>query len=633
MKPGRNITLFCRSGKSRRTSRLAHVGVAALICLGAVDGAHAQSLSREPSAVASKEFAEASVDRYTPPDPRHLLNQEGAAKSQALSQYYLGLSREKAGDIEGALDSFEKVLEVSPGQLRLAGKAADLAGQFGDSERGRKILETSFKSNRHLPAAYLRLSEYLWTYHNNQRSNRERALELVEDAAEQFPDNPSIYDRLITLHLAKKDRAKARETLTKALERSNSDPEFWLGMARVAQRLYPLQQQPVPVLINKIYEKALALGQGNPEVENRVADYYSLTRQFELARDLYITIIKERPEELIVREKLARVYSLLGQEDKVLETLVELEQINPHRLETQQFLARIYYDKENWSNSIKHYLKAFKISRGQPLEYRIVSTMMLWENRADEAVDLLMRAQFHYPEDLQLQVEMGVALNASDRYDEAFDLFRETEELAEQSQPELLTDGFYFSYGASAERLKKFQEAEKLFQKSIDLVPQNNAERAAMPYNYLGYMWLEQDMKIEEAGQLIIMANDLRPDSGAYVDSLGWYYFKKGDHDSAVETLLRAIKLMESQDPPEEDAVVYDHLAQAYFMQGNIKEAVNYAQKASKLEPDNKEMAERLKEYLAAKTASTQSDLEQPQPVVAPDPKTDVAAKELPNAA
>lgn len=153
-----------------------------------------------------------------------------------------------------------------------------------------------------------------------------------------------------------------------------------------------------------------------------------------------------------------------------------------------------------------------------------------------------------------------------------------------------------------------------------------------MPYNYLGYMWLEQDMKIEEAGQLIIMANDLRPDSGAYVDSLGWYYFKKGDYDSAVETLLRAVKIMEEQDPPEEDAVVYDHVAQAYFMQGNIPEAINYVRKATKLEPENEEFAERLKEYLAAKTASPKNDAEKPQPVAAPEAPGKKATK-LPNAA
>ncbi len=582
------------------------------------------------------EFAEASVDRFTPPDPRQKLRPEGRAKSLALTQYYLGLSREKAGDIEGALDSFQKVLEVRPDQLRLAAKAAELAGQFGDSKRGREILEKSFEANRHLPAAYLRLSEFLWTYHDNQRSNRERSLELVEEAAKRFSQNTAIYDRLITLHLARKDRNKAREVLTRALESTSDDPDFWLKMAPVAQKLYPLKQEPAPVLINKIYEKALKLGRGNPDIENKVADYYSFTKQYKLARDLYISIIKERPEELIVREKLARVYRLLGEEDKVLETLIALERINPHRLETQRFLAQIYYQRGetaeregksaselgHWANSIKHYLKAFRITRGQPFEYRLVSTMMLWEDRATEAIDLLKRGQFHYPDDLEIQVDMGRALNAADQYDKAFNLFRETEDLATQSQPELLTDAFYFSFGASAERLKKFEEAAKLFRKSIDLVPQNNPQRAAMPYNYLGYMWLEQDMNIEEAGQLIIMANDLNPDSGAYIDSLGWYYFKKGEFQNAVDTLLRAAKIMKEKED-QEDAVVYDHIGQAYFKLGNVNQAVEYLQKAAKLEPENEEFANRLKEYQTAAAS-------QPKPAAGDEAATPLKADSAP---
>ena len=606
--------LLLRFFGRNRSKFSAWLALSAMILGLSVSAANAQD--QPPPGVGEVEFAEASVDRYTPPDPRQSLRPEGRAKSLALTQYYLGLSREKAGDVEGALDSFQKVLEVRPDQLRLATKAAELAGQFGDSKRGREILEKSFQANRNLPAAYLRLSEFLWTYHDNQRSNRERALELVEEAAKRFSHNPAIYDRLITLHLARKDRNKAREVLTQALESSSDDPNFWLNMAPVAQKLYPIKQEPAPVLINKIYEKALKLGKGNPDIENKVADYYSFTKQYKLARDLYIAIIKERPEELKVREKLARVYRLLGEEDKVLETLIALERINPHRLETQRFLAQIYYqrgetaekegksgsDLGHWANSIKHYLKAFRIARGQAFEYRLVSTMMLWEDRASEAIDLLKRAQFHYPDDLAIQIDMGRAFNADDQYDKAFDLFKATEDLATQSQPDLLTDAFYFSFGASAERLKKFEDAAKLFRKSIDLVPQNNPQRAAMPYNYLGYMWLEQDMNIEEAGQLIIMANDLNPDSGAYIDSLGWYFFKKGEFQNAVDTLLRAAKVMKENED-HEDAVVYDHIGQAYFQLGQLTEAVDYLQKATKLEPENEEFAGRLKEYQEAAAA------------------------------
>ncbi|MFT5470950.1 MAG: hypothetical protein ACI8UO_006083, partial [Verrucomicrobiales bacterium] len=83
-------------------------------------------------ALADDEFAEVSGDRYVEPDERMLLQSTGANKSAALSGYYLGLSRERAGDIEGALEAFESVLEISPEQLELAKRAASIAGQFGE---------------------------------------------------------------------------------------------------------------------------------------------------------------------------------------------------------------------------------------------------------------------------------------------------------------------------------------------------------------------------------------------------------------------------------------------------------------------------------------------------------------------
>ena len=553
------------------------------------------------SVCADEEFAEVSGDRYVEPDERMLLQDGGLKKSAALSGYYLGLSRERAGDIEGALEAFEGVLEVSPEQLMLARKAATIAGQFGEQARGRAIMERAFNKNRNNPEAYIRFSEFLATYHNNERKHTDRARAVMEDAIERFPEEPKVYDRLISLYLSNQDKQKARETLTTALDRESDDPTYWLSIARVAQRIYPLRETPTPVLVNKIYEKALKLGKGDAEIENAVADYYSLSRQFERARDLYEAILSDRPEELIVREKLARIYGLLDDMDKVLETLVELEQINPHRLETQRFIAQIYGEREDYGKAIEHWLKAFRLAKGSAAEYRAVGQMMMIEGQGEEAVELLERAQFHYPDDFQISIYLARAYNVASKYDQAYRTFKATEGVLIETESELLDFLFYFSYGAAAERSKRFEEATGLFRKSIDLVPEQFPEAAAMPYNYLGYMWLEQDKNIDEAGELIRLANQLDPNSGAYVDSLGWFYFKKGRFAEALETLLRSermIKAEEGFDPDDpENAVIYDHIAQAFYNLGYVEEALEYMEIAIGLDSEKEEYQTRKKEY------------------------------------
>ena len=259
--------------------------------------------------------------------------------------------------------------------------------------------------------------------------------------------------------------------------------------------------------------------------------------------------------------------------------------------------AQALFRQENWPKFIETYLKAFEASPGTSQEYRLVASVMLREDRADEAVLLLKEGEKEHPDSLPIQVDLAMAYNATEQFDLALKLFERLEIRVGQTNPNLINDAFYFSYGAAAERLKKFDLADECFRKSIERVPLTAPERAAMPMNYLGYMWLEQDRNLDEAGVMIVKANNLIPDSGAYADSLGWWQFKKKNFKAALSELERAAKLM--ADEEQEDAVVYDHLAQAHFALGQKAKAIENLEKAVKLDPENAEFSGRLEEYKA----------------------------------
>jgi len=521
----------------------------------------------------------------------------GQKRAEVFFRYYQGLTLERAGMIDAALDAYERAFRAAPDQQRLAYRAAELAGQFRDIERGLEILEENYRRNADRADAYLRLAEYLATYHENRKDRLDRSLAVLREAGDRFPRNPKVYDQLIQALLLRQEKKEAYEVLDRAMDQETKNADYWLEIAQLASRLHRPKKGEGHPLVNSLYEKALRLaGDNDVATGTRVGDYFRATEQLKRARDVYRQIIAAHPEELELREKLAAVYTLLGEEDKVLSTLLELERINPHRLETQKYIAQLYLKREDWNNAIKHYLKAFRISQGSPREYSIVAQMLRWENRAEEAISLLERARFHYPDEVELLVELAISHNAADDFATALKTFRETEKIAEKLRPDLLNDAFYFSYGAAAERSKDYPQAEELFRKAISLAPEDSfPARAARPYNYLGYMWLERDEKIEEAGELIRRANELMPDQGAYVDSLGWYYFKIGEYEKAVKTLLRAEELLAEDE--EEDAVIYDHIAQAFFELGHKERALDYLQKALDLEPDSEEYLQRMEAF------------------------------------
>jgi tetratricopeptide (TPR) repeat protein len=124
-----------------------------------------------------------------------------------------------------------------------------------------------------------------------------------------------------------------------------------------------------------------------------------------------------------------------------------------------------------------------------------------------------------------------------------------------------------FMRGAMYEKMKKYDAAEGEFRKVLDQDPKN-----AAALNYLGYMLADRNVRLTDALKYIQTAVDMEPNNPAYLDSLGWAYFRTGDLAKAEEYLRRAVEGF-SKDP-----TVHDHLADVYAKQGNFKDAITHWQ-------------------------------------------------------
>jgi tetratricopeptide (TPR) repeat protein len=120
-----------------------------------------------------------------------------------------------------------------------------------------------------------------------------------------------------------------------------------------------------------------------------------------------------------------------------------------------------------------------------------------------------------------------------------------------------------FQYGAMLERQKQVVDAERVFRDVLAADPEH-----APALNYLGYMLAERGERLAEALALVKRAVDLEPHNGAYLDSLGWVYYKLGNLDEA-EPRLRAAA---AQLP--RDSVVQDHWGDLLARRGQIAEAI-----------------------------------------------------------
>jgi tetratricopeptide (TPR) repeat protein len=117
--------------------------------------------------------------------------------------------------------------------------------------------------------------------------------------------------------------------------------------------------------------------------------------------------------------------------------------------------------------------------------------------------------------------------------------------------------------GALAERQKHYDEAEVQFRKLLDLDPDS-----AMTLNYYGYMLADRGVRLDEARAMIQKAVDAEPQNGAYLDSLGWAYFKLGQYQLADDYMHKAVARLKS------DPTVHDHLGCIYEKEGKLSLAV-----------------------------------------------------------
>jgi len=86
----------------------------------------------------------------------------------------------------------------------------------------------------------------------------------------------------------------------------------------------------------------------------------------------------------------------------------------------------------------------------------------------------------------------------------------------------------------------------------------------------MGYMLADRGVRLQEAVEYVEKALALEPNNGAYLDSLGWAFFKLNDLKQAETYLLKAVSIVKN------DPTIHDHLGDLYFKSGDYRKAEEY---------------------------------------------------------
>jgi tetratricopeptide (TPR) repeat protein len=427
------------------------------------------------------------------------------------------------GDTEKAIEKLKAATDKSPNErsLMILAKAYEDQKNYKDAADAlRKALELQPENDRlaRSLAEDLLFSDQL-----------DEALKIYQDLATRAPKDPLIPLRMADIYRGKHDYAKAHQAIDMA---KKVDPDG----------LEPRQEEV------RVFQDEGKLDQAIAGLKNILDD---------TARKVYSQ--EDAQQRAGWCEELGLLDSEAGHYPEAIEAFKQMSVVKDSAPLIAARIIEVYRTAKDLPSAQREADAALKKFPDEYMVVREHANVLSDLGKTDDAVKEL-RGLLNGPRDRATLVALTEIYEKGKRFDEAAQAVDEAEKLSTTDEEKAEAN---FMRGALLERQKKYDASEEAFRKAIALNPQYDG---AM--NYLGYMLADRNVRLDEAYQLIQKAVDMSPDNGAYLDSLGWVYFRQGKLTEAEGLLLRAVDLT-GQDP-----TVHEHLGEVYYKLGKTKEAI-----------------------------------------------------------
>lgn len=434
------------------------------------------------------------------------------------------------------------------------------------------------------------------------------ALDAYQLALEYNQDVPQLHVRLGATYVKLGQPDRAIEEFEKALQ---LDPDHVDALRWVAMLHTSHGELDEAVAV---YERLLNAQPDDRFVMSTLADLYVL--QGELARsvELYRRLIVEHGSSSQLHFNLGVLLGRLGQFDEALAELSRALEHAPESLEIRVALGLTFELQGDWERAAAHYEEAIRYDPSNPRLYHHAARAYANGHAYTEAVQRYEAILDLVPHDLDAMMGVVRVWIAQKQFGRAEALLaKKLVELDHPPELYLVLGILYREARQTTEAIRAFERAVALrhdyaqahfyLGAQLDQIGRKDAARASLhrtieldqnhadALNYLGYLDADAGVNLREAKALIERALILDPTNGAYLDSLGWVYYRMGRIDEAIAALERAVELLDI------DPIVFDHLGDAYLAKGDLERARANWERALGLDPDQVAIREKLERY------------------------------------
>ncbi len=569
-----------------------------------------KAIALDPSAVTIRErlaetYARAQRVQEAVSEAQNVLQQDpdNINAHRLLARIYVrtlgdtGQTSNQKETMELAVAQFQEILRIDPQDAEAGLWLARLYRFQNQHDKAEQILKTVLRNDPGDDAALEQLGQLYM-----DQGRVDELIPLLEPHASE--DAPELLDLLGQAYSQQHQYAKAEKAYRQAVDAEPDEPAHRRGLAQTL-----LSEQKLDAALLQ-FQRLAHLEPDSSENYLRMSQIYRDQGRMDLAEKNILLAKQHAPGSLEVLYNEALLYEIEGRledaahilNDAVTNLKVDKQDSSDSALAIlYELLGHVYRDQGNYPAAVRTFQDLGNLSPENDKHARMLIIETYRDARdINSAIREARDAIAHYPSDDTLQVTYAmlladkgsaaqgakllqpllhgsvedgpVYLDIAQVYERGKDY--PAAELAAQKAESLAThrddrENAWFMQGAIYERQKKYDLAEQAFRKVLAENPDN-----APTLNYLGYMLADRGARLDEALSLVLRALAQDPTNGAYLDSVGWAYFKQ-DKLPEAEDYLRKAATRTLHDP-----TVLGHLGDLYAKMGQTARAADYWERA-----------------------------------------------------
>jgi len=464
-----------------------------------------------------------------------------AADKEAYLHFMNGMVMERKGNYDSALQEYRRTMLLDPQSVFVYKQALNLALHIGKVDEAAEWAEFVVHADSATADNWVLYGNVKWA-----KGDLEGARAAYEKGAELDPASYEALYQLASLW-SSRDTNKAIDYLEKYLElRTEEAAEIYYQIAV----LHNAKGNDAGVRQNLLRSKEA--DPYYPQPRYMLANYYEVKNDTAAALAEYADLIELEPKNIELFDHVGELYA-----GPALNDFEEAE---------KYFLMAWALDKKDpaacfWLSVISEQKRDFAAaasylenSGGLKDDAGLVLRLAYYytqSGRYEKAVAMMEVAVRKWPDNNEIAYFLALGYDDTGKTEKARGLLKVILDRDPDNAEARM------QYAVISERENDMPAAEENFRYLLSKKPDN-----ANVLNYLGYSLADRGLKLDEAELLIMGAIAAEPENGAYLDSLAWVRFKRGNLPGALEGVRRAITAV------CDDSTIWAHAGDIYAAAG-----------------------------------------------------------------